>query len=164
MAKNWALLKKMEKEKSPKYAGEMLAEVIPAKRKIFRIHESGDFESQWYLEMWGFVIKSRKEVRFWTYTRSFNLNFTPLTKYPNFNLWASTDRYNWKEAKQFVKRFKKSGTRHAYGPWGHKDPIPKNCVICPVSTGKLKLEGACKKCMFCIIKKSTKKNVVFLSH
>jgi len=164
MAKNWALFKRMESEEDPKVGGDMLAEVIPKKAKIFRVFESGDFSSQWSIEMWRQVIRLRKEVKFWAYTRSFHLNFAPLTKYPNFNLWASTDRYNIEEAKRFVKKHRKAGVKHAYGPWGKKDPAPKNSIFCPATTGKMDISGACEKCMFCVIKKATKRNIIFLSH
>lgn len=164
MAKNYALLKRLEKESSPQKAGKMLAEVIPKRVKIFRIYESSDFESQWYIEMWAEIIRQRKEVSFWAYTRSFQLNFSPLTKLPNFNLWASTDRFNIKEAKRFVRKHRKAGVRHAYGPWGKRDPLPPNSLCCPATSHKLEINGACEKCGFCLKRHKGGRNVVFLAH
>lgn len=163
-AKNWLLLKKFEKSKDIKSASELILNIIPPKAKVFRIHESGDFHSQWYIKVWADVVKARPEINFWAYTRSFHLNFSPLTKYPNFTLWASTDPHNIDKARKFVRRFKKSGTKHAYGPWDHNINIPKNSFICPVTNGKMDISGACEKCQLCIVKKRVNKNVVFMAH
>lgn len=163
-ARNWVLLKKYEQENDTRGATNALLKMIPEGAKIFRIHESGDFHSQWVVNIWSGVIKQRPDVYFWAYTRSFDLSFSSLTRYPNFALWASTDTHNNKEAKKFVRRFRKSGTKHAFGPWVHKKPIPNNSVVCPVTNGKLKINGACDKCKLCIVKKRISRNIVFLAH
>lgn len=164
MAKNFALMKKLQKKKSISESANIMAYSIPKNTEIFRIHESGDFYNQWYIDMWAEAMSLRKEVKFWAYTRSFHLNFTPTTRLPNFNLWASADKFNLKEAKRFVRKHRKSGVKLAYGPWDHDEDIPKNSFICPVTSGKLDLPGACEKCMLCVGKKVTKKNIVFLAH
>ena len=162
--RNWLLIKELLKANKIQEASNKILTIIPKTAKIFRIHTSGDFWSQKYIAVWDKIIKARPNTKFWAYTRSFHLNFTLLTRHSNFVLWASTDKYNEKEAKKFVRRFKKSGTKHAYGPWGHNDKIPKNSFICPVTSNKMLIDGACEKCMLCVVKKRVNKNVVFLEH
>lgn len=158
---NWKLVKKLLKQNT--FSATILKSISP-NIKLYRIHISGDFFSQRYLDAWAKVIKQRKNTRFWAYTRSFHLNFSSLTRFPNFSLWASTDKYNVNAAKKFVRRFRKSGVKHAYGPWEHDDPLPDNSFFCPAVTGKIIGLGACEKCMLCVIKKATTKNVIFPKH
>ncbi|KKM03446.1 hypothetical protein LCGC14_1774330 [marine sediment metagenome] len=163
-ARNWKLIRHFERHGKDKEAALHLIHLIPKNIGNFRIFESGDFVSPWVVGLWANVVKQRQDVNFWAYTRSFDLDFTPLTRNKNFTLWASTDDFNIQKAKQFVRRFKKSGTKHAYGPWPHDRDIPKNSVICPTTSGRLKMQGACEKCKLCIIKKRINKNIVFLAH
>lgn len=164
LAKNWQLMKKLERYKKDKLAVKMLLQKIPKNIDLFRIHSSGDFHSQWAIDVWAEIIKQKKDIKFWAYTRSFNLNFTKLTRNKNFSLWASTDDFNYAEAKKFVRQYRKSGTKHAYGPWQHDQKIPSKSVICPATNGKINILGACEKCMLCVIKKRINKNIVFLAH
>src|SRR6266404_2799296 len=55
LARNWALIKKLNKNKNTKRASEELLNIIPKSAKIFRIHESSDFFSQWYVDTWAEV-------------------------------------------------------------------------------------------------------------
>jgi hypothetical protein len=162
MAKNLVALNNMNGDIYKIY--QMLLEMVPNNIPIFRIHESGDFINQEYIMAWAKVIKKRPDTYFWTYTRSFDFNYTALTKNKNFALWASTDNYNINEAKRFVRRYRKSGTKHAFGPWNRNIKIPDGSFICPVTNHKLDMSGACEKCMLCVVKKRTHKNVVFLEH
>lgn len=163
-AGNWKLLKYFEKNEETNRAAEMILNGMRKGPGIFRLYESGDFDSQWVIYVWEQVIKARRDVNFWAYTRSFHLTFTNLTRNSNFALWASTDEYNLAEAKKFVRRFRKSGVKHAYGPWDPKVEIPPNSFVCPVTAHTMGIKGACEKCKLCVIKKKTHKNVVFLRH
>lgn len=163
-AENWKLLCKFEQDNNTDGATQAILKQIRKDAKIFRLYESGDFHSQWSVDVWSNVIRAKKNVLFWAYTRSFHLNFTSLTRNKNFALWASTDNFNKQEAKQFVRRFRKSGVKHAYGPWEHDDDLPTNSFVCPVTMGQIELSGACEKCSLCIVKRRTSKNVVFLKH
>lgn len=163
-ARNWKFLLEFEKKNDALGAAQAILEQIKPNATVFRIHESGDFHSQWVIDVWAEVVRQRKDVKFWAYTRSFHLNFTKLTRNKNFTLWASTDKNNLTGAKKFVRRFRKSGVKHAYGPWEHNEKLPDNSFACPVTTKKMALGGACEKCKLCIVKKKTPKNVVFLRH
>ena len=162
--RNKKLLTRLNKHHGFNKAVALLSEMVPENATIFRIHESGDFYSQWYVQVWAKVVRSRPKVQFWAYTRSFHLDFSKLTRHSNFALWASTDDYNKIQAEQFVKRYSNSKVKHAYGPWEHDRPLPENSFACPVTSKKLKVEGACEKCMLCVVKDRVRKNVVFLAH
>jgi hypothetical protein len=164
LMKNWKLIKDYENRGKFERAVKRLTNAIPKKAKIFRIHSSGDFASQFYLNVWTEVIRQRREVKFWAYTRNFSLNFQKMVRQPNFVLFASTDKYNSKLADNFIKRYSKSFIRHAYGPWKHDEKIPDNSFICPVTSKKMLTDGACEKCKLCITKGKSKKSVVFLKH
>lgn len=163
-ANNWNLLRDLEKKKKFNKAVSLLLESIPNSTEIFRIHESGDFYSQWYVDVWTEVIRQRRDVMFWTYTRSFNLDFSKIVRQPNFTLWASTDNFNLKKSNSFIRRYKNSNVKRAYGPWEHDALVPNNSFACPVTTGKMDVAGACEKCMLCVTKHKTSKNVVFMAH
>jgi len=164
MAANWRLLKKFERYNQTDQAVHTILKSMRKDSKVFRLYESGDFHSQWVIDVWAKVIRERRDVSFWAYTRSFHLNFTNLTRNKNFTLWASTDDNNLKHAKQFVRRFRKSGVKHAYGPWEHDKDLPSNSFVCPVTNHGMELAGACEKCSLCIVKRRTNKHVVFLKH
>lgn len=60
------------------------------KGDIVRIHESGDFFSQEYIDMWCDICKERPDVMFYTYTKTEHLfNWSKIKKQPNFNLVSS---------------------------------------------------------------------------
>lgn len=164
LAQNWKLIRHLKNTKNDEYAILMLSGSIPGNTEIFRIFESGDFDSQWSVDIWSKVVRLRKEILFWAYTRSFDLNYAKILRNDNFLLWASTDDCNLESAKSFVKKYKNSYIKHAYGPWPHDRNIPDNSIICPVTNGKLDMNGACEVCKLCVIKGKTSKNVVFLKH
>jgi len=163
-AENWKLLTKLEVNQETEKAAKAIIKQMRKNAELFRIYESGDFHSQWAVDVWAEVVRQKQEVKFWAYTRSFDLNFTKLTRHKNFALWASTDEYNIAKAKKFVRRFRKSGVKYAYGPWEHDVELPENSFACPATSKKMETLGACEKCKLCVIKRRTKKHVVFLKH
>jgi hypothetical protein len=164
LANNWLLIKNMERNRANKKIVNQLVDIIPKDAKMFRIHESSDFYSQWYLDAWTNVVKRRKDVLFWAYTRSFNLNFQKIIRQKNFTLFASCDKYNKDIVKKFISRYKNSKIKIAYGPVEKEEKIPHNSFICPATSGKLNIAGACEKCKLCVSKYNTNKNVVFIRH
>lgn len=159
-ANNFLFLKEFEKENNIDGASAAIIKEIN-NNKIFRIYESGDFHSQWAVDMWRDVVYKKSDILFWAYTRSFDFNYSKLLRLSNFTLWASYDDFNRKSAAAFIRKYRKVNA--AYGPWNHSKKIPRNSFICPVTNGKLEITGACEKCMLCVNKKTTK-NVVFLEH
>ena len=54
---------------------------------LIRIHDSGDFFSQTYLDAWIFLARKHPEKKFYAYTKSLHLNFTGLPS--NFKVTQS---------------------------------------------------------------------------
>jgi hypothetical protein len=161
-ARNFALMQSFEAKKDVKGCAAALLDVISPKAEIFRINESGDFSSAFVVKVWTEVAKARPNTKFWAYTRSFKLDFRKFIALPNVMLWASTDSYNQEQAIKFVA--KHVGVRHAYGPLAKAEDLPKGAFICPVTSSRLEVNGACQSCMLCVDKKRTHKHVAFLKH
>lgn len=62
-------------------------------RPYFRVHESGDFYSQEYLDAWFAVARAFPETKFLAYTQSFHLDFRgcPPNFVIRFSVWPDTD-------------------------------------------------------------------------
>ena len=164
LARNWMLIKKLSDKKDTKTAVNKLLEIIPENSNLFRIHESGDFFNNWYVDVWNDVVINRRQTYFWCYVRSFELNFSKIVRQPNFALWASIDDYNKDQALDFIKRYKNSSVKLAYGPYKHNAETPESSIICPATNHKIEINGACNKCKLCVIKDRIAKNIVFLQH
>lgn len=161
MMRNWTTFSYFEARKDVGGAADALLNLISKKAPIFRIHVSGDFSSQFYIRVWTVVAMARPQTAFWFYTRSFQLNFKEFLSLPNVEGWASTDEYNKVKAEKFAI---KHGIKQAFGPYDHDAAIPKNTVVCPVTSGKLTVENACFRCKLCIVKGRITKNILFLAH
>lgn len=59
------------------------------KATVFRIHDSGDFYSQKYLNDWTKIIENLPSVYFYAYTKSLHLNLGEIAKLENFGLIQS---------------------------------------------------------------------------
>jgi hypothetical protein len=140
-----------------------LLALIKPDAPIFRIHESGDFFCQEYVDMWTVVIAARPNTSFWVYTREFTLDYSQMLKLPNLTFWASTDPFNQREATAFVEKHQ-GRIKHAFGPIMTEEELPAGAVFCPVTTHKLKTDGACAKCKLCVVPNRTPKHIAFLRH
>lgn len=63
------------------------ADLTDIKQSIIRIHDSGDFFSQTYLDAWIFLARKHQKKTFYAYTKSLHLDFTGLPN--NFKLVQS---------------------------------------------------------------------------
>ncbi len=79
----------LEYSKSEDFADKMIVEIVKRKLKIIRIHDSGDFYSQEYLDKWTIIAGSLPHVRFYAYTKSLELDFTEFTRLPNTKIIQS---------------------------------------------------------------------------
>lgn len=71
------------------------------KIKTLRIHDSGDFFNPVYTRVWTEVVKRNPQVRFWAYTRSFDILTSALLDLAllnNMAMWISADMENWERA------------------------------------------------------------------
>lgn len=132
---------------------EMVVRVIPLKAGAFRIHVSGDFFSQEYLDAWSAVARRLPKVQFWAYTRSFELDFSDVPD--NVALYASADQDNLDAAVSFAV------TNRVPVAWMGPDVsggADRYNTVCPHQTGKV---ANCASCGMCI---HGRKNVIFLLH
>jgi len=126
-------------------------EATKNKNKVVRIHSSGDFISQEYIDMWSFVIAKNPDVKFYAYTKVDKiLDFAEIQKLDNFNLIPS----------MIQGKFLNFGTQ------SYVDTIVSkyNAFSCPAvqkgSTVKCGTNLENGECDYCI----HSKNVVFLIH
>lgn len=135
---------------------------VLSNKSLFRIHESGDFFSQEYLNIWNIIIGAHKSTKFWFYTRNFNLKYDKILSNSNVIGYISIDDYNIKAANSLQKKYPKF--KLAYGPVTNEQAtelITNNTVICPLTNGKTYSQLRCSECKICI---SGSKNVIFIKH
>jgi hypothetical protein len=134
------------------------------KKKIFRIHESGDFFSNKYIALWDNVVSQCPNTLFWCYTRSFMLNFKNILKNSNFKLFASVDQYNKKYGIQFAQ---KHNIPIGFGPINNKEDERSltqgfQYYMCPLTEKKHDYsKNRCSNCGYCL---QSKGNVGFKKH
>jgi hypothetical protein len=123
---------------------DLLKELIGAqiKRKlkhtdslVVRIHESGDFFCQDYINMWTDIVNSFPQVRFWCYTKTKDLlDFSLMESLPNINVINSyiNGKLNF-GSKDYVNNFIKD------------DP---ECFLCPaVRNHSIACSVDCQYCL-----------------
>lgn len=114
--------------------------------KVIRIHESGDFFSEAYIQMWFSLAIMNPEVRFYAYTKVWDKN-----KFPEIaaGLSAIDELSNVNIIDSYI-----NGNRN----YGTPEYIKKlkgqyNCYTCPA-------KGCMSECIYCL----ENKNVVFEIH
>jgi len=65
----------LELSKKPSFVSDMVAVIIKSKVKTIRIHESGDFYSQSYVDNWTDIARQLPDIQFYAYTKSIHLDF-----------------------------------------------------------------------------------------
>ncbi len=119
---------------------------------VVRIHESGDFVTQEYLDRWVRLAQDFPEVHFWAYTKTKDspysqalLDFTVADSLPNLNIINS-----------YI-----DGQRMNYGPREYVDRLmaeDPECFLCPaVLDHSIACSSDCKLCV-------TGKKPVFYKH
>ncbi len=103
--------------------------------RAVRIHESGDFYNQAYLDKWVTIAKACPDITFTAYTKSLHLDFSKFKRLRNVILFASVDPTTppCMLASNTIRRKAVVIDRHA-------DKAPKGYFLCP---------GSCKKCSHC---------------
>jgi len=66
----------------------IIAQLTHARRDIVRLHSSGDFFSQAYVDLWTRIAERFPAISFYTYTKT-SWDFSSLLSLPNFNLVSS---------------------------------------------------------------------------
>jgi hypothetical protein len=122
----------------------VVGEIKKSNPKFVRIHESGDFYSQRYINDWVWIMSHCPEVTFYSYTRSYMLDFSKALKLSNFSLRYSVDPST---------RYVLEGVPYAFT----SKEYPKKAYACPGVDGK----KCIKDCTFCT---QPKGNVWFKPH
>ena len=145
------------------------------KRKLLRIHVSGDYYAASYINAWTEILKATPHIRAWVYTRSWRHENLRLALEhqahvaPNLRMWYSYDQETG------YPDVKPKKVLTAYMQVAHDD-IPKkkpdlyfrddNCrkqvdkfiggrFVCPVENGATKTQ--CEKCKVCFREESIPK-------
>ncbi len=163
--RNWEL------SKQKGWTDKMREEIDKKKVKTLRIHVAGDFYSKAYINNWHRVVKSRPEVTFYAYTRSWNTeellpNLVKLSGCSNMYLW-------WSDDHAIPEPPRADGVRIAYLSKGEDDypeypvnlvfreiqnkekPVlkslgPYGAVVCPPEQGIEQTKDiTCQKCQLC---------------
>lgn len=106
---------------------------------LCRIHASGDFFSQAYVEAWTRIVEASPRVSFWAYTRSYAVaSMLPalevLRSLPNMQLFASVDHTT------------KIGPPRGWRVAGIEGTPGFNGVVCPEQRG---IYETCAECRLC---------------
>lgn len=120
--------------------------------KQFRIHTSGDFYSQEYLEKWFRIARQFPQKIFYAYTKSLLLDFSNKPK--NFIVIASVDK-QIKGIERRANRLKKLGFDGIASVVDKDYKRQGTEVICPAD---------CRKCSYCFVKTDKLKEIKFKKH
>jgi len=124
----------------------LIDQLKKSNKKIVRIHSSGDFYNQEYIDMWHDVISMFPNIKFYTYTKVENiLNFSEILENSNFNLINSL-----------------IDGKLNYGSLDYCNSMVKkyNSFICPATIKSNKKVICGENCNYCV----SNKNVVFVQH
>lgn len=100
-----------------------------AKIETVRIHESGDFYSQAYLNAWYVIALEFPSIKFYAYTKSFHLNFAG--KPSNFVLIGSFDETSTNDAR-ILHNEKRAYFNNTFSIVGKKEQASciQDCTTC----------------------------------
>lgn len=111
------------------YNMQLIIDKYVHKIKRVRVHESGDFFNQKYLDQWFFIAERFPALTFYAYTKSFHLDF--IKKPSNFILIASFDqtsrpvnRLNYEAKRKYFANTFSIVDRHAQAS------CVQDCSIC----------------------------------
>ena len=79
----WDYNYKLSKD-TDKFYSEVCKQIKRSNKKIYRLHSSGDFYSEKYINVWNRIIKDNPQVKFYTYTK--NKDALKLNKLDNCNV------------------------------------------------------------------------------
>jgi hypothetical protein len=126
----------LELAKSPDFLKNMSQKLKNARLPRMRIHESGDFFNQKYLDTWTELIGQDSNRTFWAYTKSHKLDFTEALKLKNLHLRYSVDCT--------TKFYPKQDLPHAA-----VSEVRKDFFVCPSTQAKGHTVKCMKDCLYC---------------
>lgn len=111
--------------------------------KFFRVHASGDFYSQEYINHWAVIARTNPDITFYAYTKQLSkFDFSVLSLLPNFVIINSL-----------------IGKSLNYGK---KEKAPDGMFICPAHDKTVRCGDTCTYCM--TKGKADKDGVFFIQH
>jgi len=109
-----------------------------------RIHSSGEFYSQQYIEKWAKIARSNLQRTFYAYTKRMkDFDFSPLTKLPNCVIIDSLH----------------SGALN----YGAREQAPPDMFLCP-DEGRQTEKVCGVSCTYCMTKEAESTGVFFVKH
>lgn len=125
---------------SPHFVTKMIDILKRKKGKYVRVHESGDFYSQTYLDRWIKIAEKMKDKMFLIFTQAYHLDFSKVPD--NFILYYSI----WDDSKNVPKDGLKAYVKdNGSGKIG-KYNIPKGIKECTKGKGS---DLTCDQCLWC---------------
>lgn len=139
------------------FTQDVINEVQASKATEVRLHPSGDFYSEEYINKWFDIVQSTPHVKYWVYSRSWSRpelldSLTRLSALSNIQFFASID--------ETTTGTPPKGFRVAslVKDW---DSTPSDFVKCPNQKNK---DITCDKCTYCFKPGKSKQHVVFKEH
>lgn len=130
----------------PDFANRIITEISKLRKppKYFRVHSSGEFTDQMYINNWAKIAKAHPSIVFYAYTKRIKeFDFTTLSALPNFIL---IDSFHYGRIN-----------------YGKLDKAPKDAFICPEQKGADIQCGT--DCTHCMVKgQADVKGVFFKQH
>lgn len=127
---------------SDSFADLMIQAITDSGRKVVRIHESGDFYSQPYINKWSAIAAALQNVTFYFYTRSWQFDFDSLLSLKNVVGIFSLDPDSNEKALQAAKFFERAANvvekDYSKKLKKHQWLCPGDCKICKVCSTKNK--------------------------
>jgi len=147
--------------KSDMFMSTLIEYLRKSKKKIVRIHSSGDFYSQVYLDKWKAIARTLKDTTFYAFTKSFHLdlysnlssNFIILqstaSKWDKKIDWSKNTAitYDLERHAELLKRISSLGKVQHLCPY--HDPSFENCGT---------------TCNYCFSRLPKEKHVIFILH
>lgn len=144
--------RRLEISKSKTFVSSISTELTQTKKqfKYVRIHSSGDFYSQEYIDKWTAIAKAHPEIKFYAFTKRMKeFNFTKLMSLKNTSIIDSLKfgRLNYGNKEEMTALAKKHN----------------NVTICPDTMGdKNAICGV--TCEYCMTKDAQNKGILFVQH
>lgn len=139
------------------FVKDVLSEIKASKATELRIHPSGDFYSEAYINKWIEIVQETPNVRYWVYSRSWSIpelskSLKILAEQPNVQFFASVDETTIGIPE---KHFRLASL---VKDW---ELVSSDFVRCPNLKNK---NITCDKCTYCFKPSKTKQHVVFKEH
>jgi len=138
----------LDTSRTKTFVEDMVAAINCSSYEKFRIHESGDFYSQKYLDDWTKIIKQCPDTIFWAYTKSYKLDFSKILKLKNVVMRYSVDASTEHLPKQKMAK-------------AHTSATYNKSFVCPSTLAKGHSVRCMKDCSFCI---ESKNGITFRPH